>query len=57
MLVYKKGTNPDDITNVITTKWIIINGLEEKTHKIIEGNEKTAYEIWKLLQGSYIKSI
>jgi len=57
MLVYKKGTNPDDITNVITTKWIIINGLEEKTHKIIEGNEKTAYEIWKLLQESYTKSI
>lgn len=44
MLVYKKkkkkGTNPDDIKNYITTKQIIINGLGERTQKIIEGNEK-----------------
>lgn len=57
MLVYEKNTDPDDITNDITTKWIIINGLGEKTQKIIEGNEKTAYEIWKLLQESFTKSI
>jgi len=51
-LVYEKGT---DINN-ISTKWIIINRQGDKTQKLIDGNEKTAYEIWKILQGSFTKS-
>jgi len=57
MLVYKKDTDPDEITNDITTKWIIIKGLRKKAQKIIEDNEKTAYEIWKLLKESFTRSV
>ena len=48
--VYEKNTTINDIENDITTKWIIINSLGEQTQSIIEGNEKSAYEIWKLLK-------
>ena len=48
--VYEKNTTINDIDNDITTKWIIINSLGEQTQSIIEGNEKSAYEIWKLLK-------
>jgi len=57
MLVYKKDTDPDEITNDIITKWIIIKGLRKKAQKIIEDNEKTAYEIWKLLKESFTRSV
>ncbi|KAG4083325.1 hypothetical protein H8356DRAFT_1338556 [Neocallimastix lanati (nom. inval.)] len=32
-----------------------INDLGEQTQSIIEGNEKSAYEIWKLLKESFTK--
>jgi len=35
---------------------IIINSLGEQTQSIIEGNEMSAYEIWKLLKESFTKS-
>jgi len=54
--VYKKNTTINDIDNDITIKWIIINSLGEYTQSIIEGNEKSAYEIWKLLKESFTKS-
>jgi len=54
--VYEKNTTINDIDNDITTKWIIINSLGEQTQSIIEGNEKSAYEIWKLLKESFTKS-
>ena len=54
--VYEKNTTINDIENDITTKWIIINSLGEQTQSIIEGNEKSAYEIWKLLKESFTKS-
>ena len=54
--VYEKNTTINDIDNDITTKWIIINSLGEYTQSIIEGNEKSAYEIWKLLKESFTKS-
>jgi len=55
-LVYEKGTTITDITNDITAKWMIINGLGDNTQKLIEGSEKTAYQIWKILQASFTKS-
>jgi len=54
--VYEKNTTINDIDNDITTKWIIINSLVEQTQSIIDGNEKLAYEIWKLLKESFTKS-
>lgn len=54
--VYEKGTTIDDITNDITAKWIIINGLGDQTQKLIDGSEKTAYQIWKIIQASFTKS-
>jgi len=56
-LVYDIGTSEIDIKNDITTKWMIINSLGEKTQKLIEGNGKTAYDIWKILQESFNKSL
>jgi len=56
-LVYDIGTNESDIKNDITAKWIIINSLGEKTQKLIEGNGKTAYDLWKILQESFTKSL
>jgi len=56
-LVYDIGTSEIDIKNDITTKWMIINSLGEKTQKLIEGNGKTAYDIWKILQESFTKSL
>ena len=35
---------------------MIINGLDDKTLKLIEGNEKTAYDIWEILRWSFTKS-
>ena len=55
-LVYAKNTNENDINNDITTKWIILNSLGEKTQKIVKGNGKTSYQIWKLLEKSFTKS-
>jgi len=55
-LVYEKNTNDIDITNDITAKWIIINGLGERTQKLINGNEKTAFQIWNIFQDSFTKS-
>jgi len=55
-LVYEKETNIKDITNDITAKWMIINGLGDQTQKLIEGSEKTAYQIKKILQSSFTKS-
>ena len=36
---------------------MIINSLGKKTQKLIEGNGKTAYDIWKILQESFTKSL
>jgi len=55
LFVYEKGTSIEDIENDTTTKWMIINGLDDKTLKLIEGNEKTAYDIWEILRGSFTK--
>ena len=55
-LVYEKNTKNIDITNDITAKWIIINGLGEQTQKLINGNEKTAFQIWNIFQESFTKS-
>jgi len=43
--VYEKGTTTEDIENDNTSKWIVINSLAEKTSKLVEGNEKTAFHI------------
>jgi len=55
-LVYEKNTKNIDITNDIKAKWIIINGLGEHTQKLINGNEKTAFQIWNIFQESFTKS-
>ena len=55
LFVYEKGTSIEDIENDTTTKWMIINGLDDKTLKLIEGNEKIAYDIWEILRGSFTK--
>jgi len=34
-------------------KWIITNSLREKTKKIIEGQGKTSFQIWKILKASF----
>jgi len=37
-------------------KWIITNSLGENTKKIIEGNGKTAHQIWTTLVNSFTMS-
>jgi len=56
-LVYDKNTSIIDINNDITTKWIILNSLGEKTQDIIQGANKTAFELWKILKRSFTKNI
>jgi len=56
-LVYEKNTKNIDITNDISAKWIIINGLVEQTQKLINWNEKTTFQIWNIFfQESFTKS-
>jgi len=52
-LVYELGTPEKDIKNDILVKWIITNSLGENTKKILNSHNKTAYEIWKLLNDSF----
>jgi len=52
-LVYEKGTSSLDIKNDIMVKWIIKNSLGEKTKRIIEGQGKTSFQIWKILKASF----
>jgi len=44
-LVYDKNTNVVDINNYITTKWIVLNSLGEKNQGIVQGSNKTAFEL------------
>ena len=55
-LVYDQETSLMDIKNDVMVKWIIINSLGENTRKIIEGNGKTAHQIWKVLEKSFTAS-
>ena len=55
-LVYDKDTNLLDIKNDIIVKWIILNSLGENTRKIIEGQGKTAHQIWSILEKSFTRS-
>ena len=55
-LVYDKDTNLLDIKNDIIVKWIISNSLGENTRKIIEGQGKTAHQIWSILEKSFTRS-
>jgi len=55
-LVYDKDTNLLDIKNDVMVKWIIINSLGEETRKIIEGQGKTAFQTWKILEHSFTRS-
>lgn len=54
-VVYLKTTDPNDIKNDNLTKWIILNSLDEKTRKIIENRDKTAREVWTILENSFTK--
>ncbi|ORX79352.1 hypothetical protein BCR32DRAFT_246436, partial [Anaeromyces robustus] len=54
-VAYHKSTKLPDIKNDNTTKWIILNSLNEETRKIIENRGKTAYEVWKILENSFTK--
>jgi len=54
-VVYPKTTDPQDIKNDNTTKWIILNTLTDETKKIIENRGKTAFEVWKILECSFTK--
>jgi len=54
-VVYHKSTDPIDIKNDNTTKWIILNTLSDETRKIIENRGKTAFEVWKILENSFTK--
>jgi len=49
-LMYDKDTNLLNIKNDVMVKWIIINSLREETRKIIEGQGKTAFQTWKILE-------
>ena len=55
-LVYDKNTSLKDIKNDVMVKWIITNSLGENTKKIIEGNGKTAHQIWITLEKSFTMS-
>ena len=55
-LVYDKDTNFLDIKNDVLVKWIITNSLGEKTKKIIEGQGKTAFQVWEILSKSFTRS-
>ncbi|OUM59573.1 hypothetical protein PIROE2DRAFT_63684 [Piromyces sp. E2] len=37
-------------------KWIIINSLSENTRRIVEGQGKTAFQVWKILERSFTAS-
>jgi len=52
-LVYVKSISLKYIKNEVMVKWIITNSLGENTKKIIEGNGKTAYQIWTTLEKSF----
>ena len=52
-----KNTNVVDINNDITTKWIVLNSIGEKTQDIVQGSNKTAFELWKILKRSFTKNI
>jgi len=56
-LVYYKETNLLDIKNDIIVKWILLNTLGERTKRIVEGQEKTAYQIWNTLEKSFTSSL
>eukprot|EP00833_Pecoramyces_ruminatium_P005940 jgi/Orpsp1_1/1179972/evm.model.c7180000071638.1 len=55
-LVYDKETIFADIKKDVLVKWIITNSLGEKTRKIIEGEGKTAFQIWNILRKSFTSS-
>jgi len=55
-LVYDKETTLLDIKNDVMVKWIIINSLGEKTRSIIEGQGKTAFHTWEILEKSFTTS-
>jgi len=55
-LVYDTETNLLDIKNDVLVKWIILNTLGERTKRIVEGQGKTAYEIWQILNRSFTRS-
>ena len=55
LYVYQKGTTSEDIENDNTAKWIIINSLSDKTAKLVEGDEKTSYNVWEILKASFTK--
>jgi len=44
------------IENDNSTKWIIINSISDKTAKLVEGDEKTAYNVWEILKALFTKS-
>ena len=52
-----KNTNVVDINNDITTKWIVLNSIGEKTQDIVQRSNKTAFELWKILKRSFTKNI
>jgi len=56
-LVYDKETNLLDIKNDIIVKWILLNTLGERTKRIVEGQGKTAYQIWNTLEKSFTSSL
>jgi len=41
---------------MIIVKWIILNSLGENTGKIIEGQGKTAHQIWTILEKSFTRN-
>jgi len=55
-LIYDKNTSLKDIKNEVMVKWIITKSLGENTKKIIEGNGKTAHQIWTTLEKSFTMS-
>ncbi|KAG4102868.1 hypothetical protein H8356DRAFT_1359037 [Neocallimastix lanati (nom. inval.)] len=55
-LVYQKNIKNIKVTNDFTAKWIIINGFGEETQKLINGNEKTAFQNCNIFRESFNKS-
>ena len=56
-MLYEKITSNIDINNDITAKWIILNSLGEKTQDIVQGGNKTAFEVWNVLKRSFTKNM
>ena len=56
-MAYDKNTNVVDINNDITTKWIVLNSIGEKTQDIVQRSNKTAFQLWRILKRYSTKNV